>query len=275
MDNHQTATFLRYVVFEKDGIMDGSYEYTQKKKPSWFALISFTIAVIAAVIFTASGFGYHWKIWGLGTGFRMLTWGTYISMFGVLVTLISLIITRPGSKRGGFGFSLIGFLLSLTVTGTALFFYHRATSAPAIHDITTDTTNPPQFKAVLPLRKNAPNGSAYGGPKVAELQHKYYPDIRPVILSVAPGIAYHRCLDAAHGMNWWKIQAADSLEGRIEATSTIPWFGFKDDIVVRIDTTQSGGSRIDIRSMSRLGGSDIGENARRVRSYIAKIEQQQ
>ncbi len=254
--------------------MDVNDERLTNRRPSWFALISFTIAIIAIIIFTISGYGYQWKIWGLGTGFKLLTWGTYLSMFGILVTLISMIITRPGSKKSGFGLSLFGLLICLAITGTAMFFYHRATSAPPIHDITTDTVNPPQFKAVLPLRKNAPNGSDYGGAKVAQQQHEFYPDIRPVILDVPPGVAYQRSLKAAHEMRWWKIQAADSLEGRIEATSTIPWFGFKDDIVVRIDTTQSGGSRIDVRSMSRLGKSDIGENARRVRSYIAKIEDQ-
>lgn len=252
--------------------MDVNDERLPNRRLSWFALISFTIAVIAIIMFTISGFGYQWKIWGLGTGFKLLTWGAYLAMFGILITLISVIITRPGSRKSGFGISVLGLLISLVITGTALFFYHRATSAPAIHDISTDTVYPPQFKAVLPLRKNAPNGSAYGGAKVAELQHEFYPDIRPLILEVPPGVAYQRSLKAAHEMSWWKIQAADSLEGRIEATSTIPWFGFKDDIVVRIDTTQSGGSRIDVRSMSRLGGSDIGQNARRVRSYIGKIE---
>ena len=255
--------------------MDENIERSNKRRPSWFALISFTIVIVAAFLFVISGFGYQWKIWELHTGFKLLTWGAFISMFGIVISIISVIITRPGSKKGGFGFSISGLILSLVVVGTALFFYHRAVSAPPIHDISTDTTNPPQFKAVLPLRKNAPNGSAYGGPNVAIMQHKYYPDIRPVILNVSPGKAYHRCLEAAREMSWWKIQAADSLEGRIEATSTIPWFGFKDDIVVRIDTARSGGSRIDVRSMSRLGVSDIGENARRVRSYIAKLERLQ
>lgn len=251
---------------------NASYDSFRSRKKSRFATFSFVVALIAAIVFAMSGFGYHWKIWGLGLAFRLLTWGAYLSMFSIVITLLSVYLTRPGKRKRGLGISIIGFLLSIAVTGTALFFYHRAKTAPAIHDITTDTVNPPKFVAVLPMRKNAPNGYKYGGAKVAAIQHKYYPNIKPLFLNVSPGVAYHRALEAAHQMNWWKIQAADSLKGHIEATSTIPWFGFKDDIVVRIDTTNSGTSRIDVRSESRLGVSDIGENARRIRSYIAKIK---
>ncbi|HJR53568.1 MAG TPA: DUF1499 domain-containing protein, partial [Gemmatimonadota bacterium] len=55
--------------------------------------------------------------------------------------------------------------------------------------------------------------------------------------------------------------------GRIEATATTPWFGFKDDVVVRI-RPEAGGSRVDVRSVSRVGRSDVGTNARRIEEYL-------
>lgn len=243
----------------------------KKSRYSKVAIISFIIAIIGAVIFTMSGFGYHLKIWGLGLAFGFLKWGAFISMFGILITIFGIYFSHPGRNNRGFGYAVFGLLLSMAVTGTALFFYNRAVNAPPIHDITTDTANPPKFKAVLPMRAHSPNGYKYGGAKVAALQHKYYPNIKPLYLKVSPGVAYHKALVAAHEMSWWKIDAADSLQDRIEATSTIPWFGFKDDIIVRIDTLMKG-SKIDVRSESRIGVSDIGENARRIRSYIKKIK---
>jgi uncharacterized protein (DUF1499 family) len=69
----------------------------------------------------------------------------------------------------------------------------------------------------------------------------------------------------------WEIVASDAPAGRIEATDTTTWFGFKDDIIVRVRPEASGGSRVDVRSVSRLGESDVGANAKRVRKYLAKL----
>jgi uncharacterized protein (DUF1499 family) len=68
----------------------------------------------------------------------------------------------------------------------------------------------------------------------------------------------------------WELVASDSAAGRIEATATTPWFGFKDDVVVRVRPDGSG-SRIDVRSVSRVGKSDVGANAKRIRTYLADI----
>src|SRR5437667_5895288 len=127
----------------------------------------------------------------------------------------------------------------------------QAQSLPYIHDVTTDTRTPPVFVALLETRKAAPNGADYGGPDVAALQLKGYPNVRPLILPLAPAQAFTRALDVARAMGW-EIAAADAGSGRIEATATTWWFGFKDDVVVRI-VAQSGGSRVDVRSVSRVG----------------------
>ena len=140
---------------------------------------------------------------------------------------------------------------------------------PPIHDITTDTADPPVFVAVLPLRADAPNPAEYGGEDVAAAQQQAYPDLRPLILPLAPDVTFARALDAARGAGW-AIVAADSTDRRIEATETTGWFGFKDDVVVRIRPAD-GGSRVDVRSVSRTGRSDVGTNARRIRAYLRSL----
>lgn len=143
--------------------------------------------------------------------------------------------------------------------------------APPIHDITTDTVDPPPFVDILPLRAGARNSAAYGGSRVAALQQTAYPDIAPVDLAIAPSAAFARALAAAKAMGW-AIVAADSATGRIEATATTRVFRFKDDVVIRI-RPRDGGSRVDIRSVSRIGGGDLGKNASRIREFIVRLRE--
>ena len=141
---------------------------------------------------------------------------------------------------------------------------------PPIHDITTDSDNPPAFVAVVPLREaEGPNRVAYEGAKIAQLQRQAYPDIVPLTLAVPPATAFSRALDTAKRMGW-TIDGADNAEGRIEASDRSRWFGFTDDIVIRV-TPSGSGSRIDVRSASREGRSVFGVNAARVESYLSEL----
>lgn len=141
---------------------------------------------------------------------------------------------------------------------------------PPIHDIATDTEDPPRFVKVLALRKSAPNPPAYGGPEVAEQQKRAYPDLAPLMLGLPPERAFGRALEAARAMGW-AIADADEARGRIEATAVTPVCRFKDDVVVRV-RAQGDGARVDVRSVSRVGVGDLGANARRIREYLARLK---
>jgi uncharacterized protein (DUF1499 family) len=145
----------------------------------------------------------------------------------------------------------------------------RADRVPPIHDITTDLADPPAFEAVLPLRQDAPNPSEYGGDSIAAQQREAYPDLGPLTLDLPLDAAFRRAQEAARDMGW-EIVDSDPARGRIEATATTPWFGFKDDVVVRV-RPEDGGSRVDVRSVSRVGRSDVGTNARRIREYLEEL----
>jgi uncharacterized protein (DUF1499 family) len=186
-----------------------------------------------------------------------------------MLALVALVLSVP--RRAGIGTSVLAFVLAGSAVLVPWMFLQRARHVPPIHDITTDTQDPPPFVAVLPLRQqsHALNSATYGGDSVAAKQRAAYPDIRPLHLAAPPATAYERALGAARGMGW-DIVAADSAAGRIEATATTRWFGFKDDVVVRV-RPDSSGSRVDVRSESRVGGSDIGTNAARIRAYLARL----
>ncbi|MGH7527884.1 MAG: DUF1499 domain-containing protein [Gemmatimonadales bacterium] len=223
------------------------------------------LAILAALLLLAAGPGTRLELWGFRTGFVLLRWGAYLGIAAAVLAILFLLL-RP---RAG-AFPLI--LALLLGAGTAFVpwrWMRRARALPPIHDITTDTERPPAFVAVLPLRANAPNPVVYGGSEIAEAQRQGYPDIQPLALDASPGAAFARALAAAEAVDW-ELVAADSAAGRIEATATTAWFGFKDDIVVRI-TPAGGGSRVDVRSVSRVGKSDVGANAERIRDYLGRV----
>ena len=125
------------------------------------------------------------------------------------------------------------------------------------------------FEAILPLRADA---AMYAGEETAAQQRGAYPEIKPQVLSVPPDEAFERALAVTREMGW-EIVAAEKSEGRIEATDTTFWFGFKDDVVIRIQPVEAG-SRMDVRSASRVGVGDLGVNAARIRRFLERLQGQ-
>jgi uncharacterized protein (DUF1499 family) len=146
---------------------------------------------------------------------------------------------------------------------------------PPIHDVSIDLADIPQYLAVLPLRAQAPNSVVYGdSPNMtpernAELQREAYPDLIPKVYEEGRQAMFERALAAVDAMGW-ELVDANASEGRIEATATTFWLRFKDDVVIRI-RAQGDGSVVDARSLSRVGGGDVGANAKRLRRFFGML----
>lgn len=228
-------------------------------------VVGLCLALAGFLIAASAGFGSRWGWWRFGTGFSVLRWSVYIAIVAAVISLLGTAMSRPGSSRRGIVLGIIGVLLSVPVIVLPLSWNYKAHSVPRIHDISTDVINPPQFVANVNLRTGAVNSLQYGGPAIAAQQQAAYPDIKPIISNKAPAVAFDDALQSAIDLGW-KVDATDPSQGRIEATDTTFWFGFTDDIVIRI-VPQGGGSRLDIRSVSRVGLSDVGTNAARIRAF--------
>jgi uncharacterized protein (DUF1499 family) len=232
--------------------------------------LTLAAAVVAVLLLLASGPGARLGAWTFRTGFTMLRWGAYLGIAAAVIALVQLAVPRWRPHRPWPLVAALG--LGVLAAAVPWSWRQRARQVPPIHDISTDTRDPPAFIAVLPLRADAPNPAEYGGPELAAAQEQAYPGLGPLALPVPVEVAFQRALEAAR-RSGWEIVAADSADGRVEATATTGWFGFKDDVVVRVRPAD-GGSRVDVRSVSRVGKSDVGTNARRIRAYLQMLRGQ-
>jgi uncharacterized protein (DUF1499 family) len=192
---------------------------------------------------------------------------------GIIAVIVSLIgIVRVLGGKAGMGFAIAGVVLGIVAATPFTTSFIKGRSVPPIHDITTDLSNPPQFVAVVPLRTASPNPLDRAAPaNLAELQAKAYPDLAPLRLQEQPGKVFDAAREVAHDMGW-KIVAATPETGLIEATATTSLLRFKDDVVVRVAETDAGTVVVDVRSVSRVGMSDLGTNAARIRAYLSALK---
>jgi uncharacterized protein (DUF1499 family) len=234
-------------------------------------LLALALAVIAAVLLALGPIG--WRVGWWHFRFALLTlmpWAAYFGIAAVVVSAVTLLVGRSRIESRGIAVAILAFAAGGLIAYVPWHYDQIRRTVPPIHDITTDPDNPPAFIAAVPVRKVAgDNSPAYEGAKIAEQQRRAYPDIVPLTLALQPGAVFSRALDTAQRMGW-TIVAADDAAGRIEASDTSRWFGFTDDIVIRI-TPSDDGSRIDLRSSSRLGRSDFGVNAARIKTYLAAL----
>ena len=198
----------------------------------------------------------------------MILFGAFAGVGAVVLGLLALMVNRGRARA----LAAVAVMLGAVAVAVPLRLLQAAQAVPAIHDITTDTVTPPRFVEAAALRQSlgVPNSLDYSD-DVAAQQRTGYPEIQPVFLAVPPDEAYRRAM-AVVTARGWEVLAGDEAAHRIEATDTTRWFGFKDDVAIRIAAIPNGGSRVDVRSVSRVGRSDIGTNARRIREFLADLQ---
>jgi uncharacterized protein (DUF1499 family) len=191
----------------------------------------------------------------------------FLCGLGALCLALSVIASSRGA-RAGKSLAALALVIALAPLILPTFYGLRALAGGAllIHDITTDTDDPPAYVALYRAHRKEAD---YGGARLAAAQQRAYPDIGPLRLCAPPHEAFALALRATEAMGW-DIAAASEEEGRIEATDTTRIYRFTDDIVIRI-RAEGEGARIDIRSASRHGGGDLGTNARRIRRFVKTL----
>lgn len=243
------------------------------EETKWWAKAFLVSAVICLFLLLAAPFSYKYEFSPLMTAFSTML----VAVGGALIVFVAgIVMAIVCSKKAlvrerniimmAVGLSLIPMFLVVPQMS-------KGRSVPAIHDISTDTVAPPSFVEIVKQRKETDNSLVYAfegsKKKLVELQKAAYPDLATINsdLSVAASVEQAASVLREMGL---EVVTQDKQLGLVEATATTFWFGFKDDVVVRV-MADGAGSKIDLRSASRVGQSDIGVNAARILDFSAKF----
>ncbi len=218
------------------------------------------LAILAVIFLAIAGPLARYVHWMLGLAFIPLS--VLTAAVAVVFALVALFRMQPG-RLGAVAALVVG----VVVVVVPLHFMLGAGSAPVIHDISTDTDNPPEFQMVKAARDKEQSNSTDFDPKTVAPQKAAFPDLVPVKTNLSQQDAFQRALDTAQAMPGWTVVGSDPGAGHIEASQSTKWMGFTDDVVIRV-APDGDGAVIDVRSESRHGGGDLGVNAKRIRSYL-------
>ncbi len=225
------------------------------------------LAILAALGFPIAVIGYRLSLFPFPTSFQILTYTVYLSLVVFFLSLVMSFVKRSEpvlAKSAGIAAMIA--LLPLIGLGSQLF---SARSVPEIHNISTDTVNPPAFDKVVALRSEYNNPLEYDVTKLAEIQSKAYPNVKTLMTDLSVAEAHAKAETVVKSMGL-ELVNSDAEAGIIEATETTTIWGFKDDIVVRI-AEKGGETAVDLRSVSRIGRSDLGANAKRIEKFLANF----
>jgi uncharacterized protein (DUF1499 family) len=248
------------------------------------------LAVFAAfavpVWFLVGAFGTKFGLldWTIGFGLMTFMLGRYVLMGALASALLALGLALAVAPRRGITAAFLAALVPAAGLGWGYYQQLQTAQIPPIHDISTHVFDPPQFsQAVADQRakltrgndvdfanNQVPDDPRFGpaaGKMALDLQRQAYPDIGTLRVEIDPQDAFIAARDAAEALGW-TLTKTDPAGGVIEATSTSFWYGFTDDISIRVRAPMSGiGADVDVRSVSRVGMSDLGANAARIRAF--------
>ncbi|HSY48785.1 MAG TPA: DUF1499 domain-containing protein [Thermoanaerobaculia bacterium] len=222
------------------------------------------LAALAAVALLLSGPGTRWGWWNFKIGLLLFAVAFLAGLLAMLISGIAWLRTHPNPTAAvaTIAGALIVLLPLTQVAG--------ARGKPRIHDISTNLADPPRFSAILPLRAGAANPAPDRiDDATAAMQRAGYPDLVTLDLPLRGDAVFAKAVEAAKASGW-EIVSTRPADGILEATATTAWFGFHDDIVVRIRPNGEH-SRVDVRSTSRVGRGDAGKNAERIRRYLGLL----
>lgn len=228
------------------------------------------LGIVALALFAVAVLCNRFGIVSFKVVIPLLGLSALMGAIAVIVSALGIIRTLT-AERSGTRLAILGLVLGLAVAAPLGQSIVVGAKLPRIHDITTDLANPPQFNAIVAARGESANSLDRSTPAdLAALQTAAYHDILPLTLAVHPGKVFEAA-EALAKKNGWDIVAASPETGTIEATATTRLLNFKDDVVIVI-SEQDGGSLVNMRSVSRVGESDLGANANRIRTFFYDLK---
>ena len=236
---------------------------------AWWAKFTMLGGIFAVVLMFVGPLGYRAGLLGV-SGAVLLAPGMAATLAAIsfLFALVGIFLTLRHGLTGERMPVLVGGGLSLAILINMAGNFGAAADNP-IHDVTTAPQDPPIFDAIVAARADAPNTLEYDEEALAEVTREKYPFVQPLVTELAPDAAQARAVALVAELGWELVQASEPA-GLVEATDTTLFYGFKDDVVIRLHP-ENGGTRIDLRSVSRVGQSDLGANAARIKAFLDRF----
>lgn len=239
------------------------------------------LAVAAALLSLGAGALAWFGVIEPLQGFTWFTRGVFVAAGALFVSLIALCI-HAVKKSAALGQIAFAWLLAAPLVGYAAFFISQAQKVPPIHDVTTNLADPPQFSTLKlrdDLNKIVPDGgraelkALTPAQRRAKLHAEAYGDLKSVSVTMPVSATVEKIAAQAKARGW-EVALVDASRGHVEATDTVSLFRFSDDIVFRVvaDPADPMRSIVDARSVSRVGVSDVGVNARRIRLALGDLD---
>jgi uncharacterized protein (DUF1499 family) len=251
-------------------MVDLSARAAPSVKTAWWSRTILIGAVVAVALLPIGALGTRVGLWPFSIGLLLLGAGAVLAAIGLVCGIAGIVAAHRRDRADSKPAVYLGTALCALVLAFMAMQFNQASTVPPIHNISTDVTDPPEFQVVVDLRGPDTNPLEYDAEALAPLQQAAYPQVRPVSSDLSPAEALARSVAVLRDMSL-DVVNVDHEAGIVEATATTLWFGFKDDVVVRVRPTESG-SVVDLRSVSRVGVSDLGVNAERIQRFILLFE---
>ncbi|MFT7016791.1 MAG: hypothetical protein ACJAUT_000188 [Cellvibrionaceae bacterium] len=217
----------------------------------------------------------------VGLRIELIPFKSFAGIFGlstiasIALAVIVLFKFVTGSQSS-LQYSALSLVFAIAIIGGIAFLLKQIAAVPRIHDISTNLVDIPQFTKAQALRHAGDNSLAFSD-DVARQQKAAYPKLKTLLIASNINEAVKKSINIAQQLGW-QIHFIDETRGLIEATYTSTLFGFIDDIVIRVhqvdveagvegDVGAKAGVQIDLRSASRVGESDLGANAQRIKEF--------
>jgi hypothetical protein len=252
-----------------------------RRQRTWSVLAAvLSIGGVLAALVAAVGSGMD--VWHFRTGFAVLRYAFYAAVAGGLLALLLIVVGLVRRRRAG-KLNLVSLVVALLFSAYLLQLVATARSVPGIHDTSTNLDELPAFRTLTVRPDNLEKVPDEGRPELARLDpenrwkalhRQAYGDLRTLRVPTSVPQTVDRAASLAEDRGW-TVATVDRNAGIVEATATSLFFRFKDDVVIRVrpDPQRPGGSLVDMRSISRVGGSDVGMNAKRIRGFLADLQE--
>jgi uncharacterized protein (DUF1499 family) len=258
-----------------------------------FVRLALLASLLLPVWFLVGALGTKFGLldWRVGFGLMTFKLGPLLIMGALALAVLALLLALLVPPRRGIGIALIALLIPAAGLGYGAYVRSQTQNIPPIHDVSTDLVDPPSFSStVVDERAKVPDGNgldlmtaklpdaprlgAMAGKPVLDVHRAAYGDLKPLTTDAPPIDTFQVALDAAEAQPGWTVDRHDAATGMIEARATSFWYGFVDDIAIRVrPLPDNSGSMVDMRSVSRVGLSDLGANAKRVRAYMGTLNE--